>query len=1067
MLLVIALGIVFLPAAGLCGTFSDDFEDGALGSWWHESDGSITDADEYGGILHLSGPDPEAELLGDIPTVGQWEYFTGDVTVTATFEAVNPTPFTTFGLVLGNGDHTEHAGISVYHDYDPVLNRGTMICFADESVFLSPSYAPATEVDIPDFAPGDIITLQLVKVAGEAAGLYSINDGPFYQIGSTTVTTEDPFTVGIVAMNWPPAELGAAAYDFSVLGFEMSGPAIPNMIAGGGPDTFADDFEDTATYLGDSPTKWRQVGTSSGYFGYSTGSDGGLAVQLIDDNPEFHAPALGAEHAQYYDLSSIVEEVEIRPIGSFGSGGIGFGVYDDSGENLCGGIAAQIWYDTYWWAWVFSLFNLDEYAPEVTTMDYVVMPSSPLDENYFDPTQFHRLRIERLGSTVSATLDEKWVLSGTPTLPIDVAGSGVYTQRDEARDPSNFLFDNFSLNAQPDNRTMVFSDVEIMEDTPADEIFPAWSRDGKLMAYTQDEMDTGDWNVWVKQVDSDLPPVQCTKNEDRAFIFAVPAFSPDYSHVLFTALTPDGRLVIKRVPADGSLGPGSTEVAPIILEAESINYYAYDISPVQNLLVGTKQPEGGHANLFAIGLTEDGLRKDDTVTMITNFSSGPESYDPHFDQSCDKVVFMGISDDSPPLPAKSDIYVLSGVLGILDPLLPDPAPTSYEDPAYERIKKIASSPEFEATGRFSGDGSLVYYCKDVEGGYDLLRMSNNPYLPWTAMMANSHFEIFAVNPDTPEEPFKLNYYRPYAQGVLAASPDGTKLAFVSDKRADGDEVIDADIYVVTLAVREAVDPSQDTEIVDGSGTTLDLPVGSISEPTVITIKTPVPGDIPSPETLPDGLQNIALARIIDAESETATIDPDNPPILTIHHTDEEIAGLDEMSLRIYVFNNEAEPPAWEALENCQVDPVANIVWAPLPHLSVFCVSSAFEGTLPVIGSFKAPLTNQEDFTLQYGTALPVKFDIRSAAGSFLPDEPIEAVVVDPSLNKIATFVRGAGSDDIRVDATTEQYIFNLHSKDYGLEEGLVYTIVILWNNIPIGDIGFTVDYTKGVGRGKK
>ncbi|MBI4831735.1 MAG: hypothetical protein HY801_09325, partial [Candidatus Lindowbacteria bacterium] len=190
--LITVLFLVLSPVRGTCGTFSDDYEDGQLGSWWYVYDGSVTDADEGDGALHLAGPDPSAMLFGDILTFRQIESLTGDVSVKATFEAVNPGANTLYGIFNGDMARTDQAHISILPDFDPVLNRGTMVSFSDENVFIAPDYPNVGEVDIPEFNPGDIVTLSLLKMGDEVGGFYSVNGGGFYQVGPST-TISEPF----------------------------------------------------------------------------------------------------------------------------------------------------------------------------------------------------------------------------------------------------------------------------------------------------------------------------------------------------------------------------------------------------------------------------------------------------------------------------------------------------------------------------------------------------------------------------------------------------------------------------------------------------------------------------------------------------------------------------------------------------------------------------------------------------------------------------------------------------------------------------------------------------------
>jgi hypothetical protein len=657
-----------------------------------------------------------------------------------------------------------------------------------------------------------------------------------------------------------------------------------------GAQTFSDDFDNTTTYLlpVNPNTKWRQVNADFGIITSDIGSDGtGFSARLIDEHPGWGWPALAADNAQQFDLSSIMLGAEIKPNSTDGGGGIGFGVYDDSGENLAAGIAAGLSFDDVF-GLAFMLFSMNAYEESPTVLDAIPVT--------IDTGIFHTMTMEMLDGVVSAELDGIWQISGTPHINIDVAGTGLW-----ADDLSDFSFDNFSMTGQPDNRRVVFQDVEILEDTVADELYPSWSANGKMIAYTRDELDTGPWNIWVKQIDPPAPAVQCTQNEDDVYIFSTPAFSPDYSHILFIALTPEGRFEIKRARTDG-IGDAET-----ILSESGISWLISDLNSSCELMLGQKISHTTGQNwIFSMGVTADGLPIAGTEKILVDFPPTlPAATGGRFDAACERLAFMSTSYPPSGL-MDSDLYVLNGVQEILNDITAPPI--DYTD---LRLEPIATGPNFQATARFSRDGSLVYYSEDVHGTYDFNYMKANPHLPTEEMFGTSHWEIFAVDPEPPHERIKLNYYRPYNQGALATSPDGTKLVFVSGNRSDSDGVVDADLYIVTLKVQEAIDASAGGQIVDGSGTTLDIPADSISEDTVVSVKTPLPGDMPSPDTLPWGLQNIALARVVDAESETATVDPDNPPTLTIHYTDEEIAGLDELSLRIYVYNEDTL--SWEAL----------------------------------------------------------------------------------------------------------------------------------------------------------
>jgi hypothetical protein len=699
------------------------------------------------------------------------------------------------------------------------------------------------------------------------------------------------------------------------------------------PISFSDNFDDPTTYMlpVNENTKWRQAGISSGTFSTDVGSGGtGLSVRLVDTNPGFYWPGLAAGNGQYFDLSNFVIQAEVQCNGAPGSGGIGFGVYDDTGENGCALVVASLYYDSPRSIWTFVLSDVNKYQYDEPPWPYIDYVDLPLG---FDPSQFHEVRMERSGGgVISATLDGGFLLSGNPHLFIDVAGAGI-----GVNELGDFSFDNFSMTAEPDDRHVVFQDVDLVTDNFADDTQPSWSPDGKKVTYIRrDETDPNSWNVWVQQIDPPKPPVQCTQNSDNVWVFGFPYFSPDSTRVIFTSSSSSSTYEIKIANADGT--GGVYTILPFPPETEA--FWLTDVSSSCNRLVGVKGAGLSLGrNVFCVEVDQGGDPVAGTVKLLTNFSNSGPIFG-HLGEACDRLVFSKYNSSK-----DYDLYVLNEVQGILNGTTSPPI--SYSD---TRLVPMATGPNLQAAGCFSLDGSLIYFAEDVNGAFDPSYVINNPGAPWLDLMCGAHWEIFAVNPDSPEEKIKLNYYRPYNQGVLHASHDGTKLVFVSDNRDDGDGVVDADIYIVTLKVQEKISSNDGGQIVDGSGTTLDIPANSIDKNTTLSVKTPLPGDIPSPETLPGGWQNIALARIIESKKDV-NIDPVNPPILTIHYTDEEISGLDELSLKIFVYNEDAVPPSWEpicgeeTLPECTIDTVANTISAPLAHLSTFCVSGALYSDL--------------------------------------------------------------------------------------------------------------------------
>lgn len=165
---------------------------------------------------------------------GETENLTGSVSVTATFEAINPGPATVYGIWIGKRNLRDNANVAIYRAENENQNEGTMIALSDETVYdPSDEYPALVEAEIADFNPGDVVTLKLIKNEdSEVIGYYSVNASNFIQVGNVSAKTGDPFTIGVYGENWPPTELGTGKYEFRLHHFEVSRPAISDLVLG-------------------------------------------------------------------------------------------------------------------------------------------------------------------------------------------------------------------------------------------------------------------------------------------------------------------------------------------------------------------------------------------------------------------------------------------------------------------------------------------------------------------------------------------------------------------------------------------------------------------------------------------------------------------------------------------------------------------------------------------------------------------------------------------------------------------------------------------------------------------
>jgi beta-lactam-binding protein with PASTA domain len=690
---------------------------------------------------------------------------------------------------------------------------------------------------------------------------------------------------------------------------------------------FSDTFDDPGTYMlpVNAGTLWTQLGAASGTFSMDVGSVGtGHSLRLSSTNPGYvyPFPAAGANNTQYYNTANAIIQADIKPNSQTGTACIGFGVYSDMGDYVCGGFNAGLTRSGN--TCTFFIAEGDEYKSNPRTISSLIVN--------IDVNQFHRVRLESLNGVLTATLDGTWTLSGTPQMQIDAAGIGL-----AVFNGGDFSFDNFSFTAEPDSRHVVFSNVSIIENSSADVVFPSWSSDGKKLAYMRRENGSSVWNIWVKQIDPPLPAVQCTDSSANAKVFAFPCISPDNNFVFFSTTEADGRGTIKRASTNGSgevytvisesgLVYGQPVINKITINNQTVYYIFYTRS-------GPTTPY----NIYALPINPDGSSAGSQLA-ITNLGWGRNPYLAKVDDTNNRMLFMAINSTK-----NADLWIFNGVREILTGTA-TPA-TQFTD---SRLTSIVSNTNWQCTAWFSGDRSLVYYSEDTSGLFDIAYMNTNQGAPWLSMISNAHFESFAVNPDNPVERFRMNYYRPYSQGLLYPSPDGARLVYITDKRDVNASEVHTSLNIVTLTVQQQISIQAGAEIVDLSDTTLTIPpnslVGGSSDAVSIIMSTPLPGDVPSPATLPN--EYYALAREITIDAATPpTVNQANPPWLTIHYTHEEITGLVESSLVIYTYNESTS--RWEPLSGCIVDPVANTISAPLPHFSLFAVSGDFSNvTMP-------------------------------------------------------------------------------------------------------------------------
>lgn len=120
---------------------------------------------------------------------------------------------------------------------------------------------------------------------------------------------------------------------------------------------------------------------------------------------------------------------------------------------------------------------------------------------------------------------------------------------------------------------------------------------------------------------------------------------------------------------------------------------------------------------------------------------------------------------------------------------------------------------------------------------------------------------------------------------------------------------------------------------------------------------------------------------------------------------------------------------------------------------------------PLTVEWLPPVSNMEEFVLQNGTTLPLKFRLINEDGNV-----VEEILEDISLKieDVETWELGEGGDSLRFDNDDYHYNSNFHTRNYdNLEDGETYTANVYHaDGYVLGSISFEISISRGVGRGR-
>lgn len=184
--------------------------------------------------------------------------------------------------------------------------------------------------------------------------------------------------------------------------------------------------------------------------------------------------------------------------------------------------------------------------------------------------------------------------------------------------------------------------------------------------------------------------------------------------------------------------------------------------------------------------------------------------------------------------------------------------------------------------------------------------------------------------------------------------------------------------------------------------------------------------------------------------------------ISLHYDDTGMTLTDEQNLKLLHWKTATQ--TWEDATT-SVDTVNNFVNGTVTSLSWFTIVKAPSLTwLP-------PITNIKEgdvYSFNDGSTLPIKFNLKNSSGEFVYN-PKVSVVVSGNRGSV-TFIPGIGSDEIRYDATTGEYIVNLQTKNYSfIVPGQEYKVNVSSSDIigsNLSSIGFTT-LIGGKAQGKK
>lgn len=132
-------------------------------------------------------------------------------------------------------------------------------------------------------------------------------------------------------------------------------------------------------------------------------------------------------------------------------------------------------------------------------------------------------------------------------------------------------------------------------------------------------------------------------------------------------------------------------------------------------------------------------------------------------------------------------------------------------------------------------------------------------------------------------------------------------------------------------------------------------------------------------------------------------------------------------------------------------------------LNVSEMGGSFEIVEPYNVEFLPPISLFENFTLQEGATLPLKFNVTDETG-FVADDSVLVRVYNLSLGIDLTF---SYPENITINEENSVYQTNIHTNQFNMPKGN-YDIVVSFDNYQTEIIGFEIiDKSQGLAKGKQ